>query len=310
MTTIDLPRPAALSGSGLPAVDEATFNPRPSIRLIRRFGDDFGSLVTTLPADPAKRIMLRVPPPGQHVLTYRLSGAATSRIEIDGRVSAVTLRPGDLTLVPAGVGSTWEVAAVGQEILHLHLAPAWLDALAEEMGVRGTSADLPVRLNFADDRLSRTMRTLSQARAAGSFSEAPDVELIGLTAAADLLRATLADPGREMRRYSLAPAARRRVLDLIEERMADRLSLADMAAAARLSPFHFARAFRADMGESPAAYLMSRRCERARTLVIEGRLTLAEIATVCGFAHQAHFTTAFKRATGITPGRLRRVGAD
>jgi len=68
---------------------------------------------------------------------------------------------------------------------------------------------------------------------------------------------------------------------------------------------HFARAFKAATGTPPHRYLTDRRIGRAETMIAEGRLSLAEIADVCGFSSQAHFTRWFKRIMGVTPGIYR-----
>jgi len=114
-----------------------------------------------------------------------------------------------------------------------------------------------------------------------------------------------ADPEREEGR-SLLPAWRLRRIDrLIEERLSDRLALADLAEASGLSLYHFARAFRASTGMTPMAYLQLRRCERARGMLLAGTAGLAEVAAACGFRNQSHFTRVFRRLEGETPGRWR-----
>jgi len=91
----------------------------------------------------------------------------------------------------------------------------------------------------------------------------------------------------------------------VEAHIADDIGVADMAAATELSVFHFARCFKRETGVAPHHYLMSARVERAKAMLAETSLTLGEIARACGFAGQSHFTTAFGRHTGVTPGAWR-----
>ncbi|KIT18093.1 helix-turn-helix domain-containing protein [Jannaschia aquimarina] len=98
-----------------------------------------------------------------------------------------------------------------------------------------------------------------------------------------------------------------RAVDFIEAHIADDLSVAGIARNAAMSPSWFAASFRGQMGRSVHAYVMERRCERARLLIAEQRLSLAQIAVECGFAHQAHMGRAFKRRFGVTPARARTV---
>ncbi len=108
-------------------------------------------------------------------------------------------------------------------------------------------------------------------------------------------------------RIYLSPAKLKRVLDFIEANLHASIGLDDLAQAAGLSPNHFLRVFKLATGETPYHYLRTRRLERARTLLAENTMPLAELALECGFANQAHFTAAFSRELGISPGRYRRA---
>jgi AraC-like DNA-binding protein len=103
---------------------------------------------------------------------------------------------------------------------------------------------------------------------------------------------------------TLSVPARGRVLDFIEEHLAARLSLADLAEVAGTGVRQFSRAFRRATGQSPHQYLLHRRVERARGLIAEGR-PLAEVALHCGFGDQSQLTRVFARRVGTTPARYR-----
>ena len=95
-----------------------------------------------------------------------------------------------------------------------------------------------------------------------------------------------------------------RVIDYVHDNLDAGIRLADLAAVARLSEFHFARLFERSVGLAPHQYVIAQRVERAKTLIAEGRLTLAMIAAEVGFADQAHLTRHFKALVGCTPGRF------
>jgi AraC family transcriptional regulator len=81
-----------------------------------------------------------------------------------------------------------------------------------------------------------------------------------------------------------------------------------MAAAAHLSPYHFARRFKAATGLPPHQYVIVRRVERAKQLLRQdGDISLAEVAACAGFSDQSQFSHHFKRVVGITPGQFRRL---
>ena len=97
-----------------------------------------------------------------------------------------------------------------------------------------------------------------------------------------------------------------RVRDAIEQRYAESLMLAELAQVARLSTYHLIRAFRAEVGLTPHAYLLDVRVRRARDFLRLG-LAPAEVALRAGFADQAHLTRAFKARVGVAPGAYRRA---
>jgi AraC family transcriptional regulator len=123
--------------------------------------------------------------------------------------------------------------------------------------------------------------------------------------------------GRGFNGRPLAPKGRlsgaqiRATLELMHGCLGDDLSLDDLARAAHLSPFHFARAWKNSLGASPYASLLRLRIERAkRWLAVPAppdiKLDITRVAMECGFADAAHFSNAFKRAVGVSPREFAR----
>jgi AraC-like DNA-binding protein len=100
------------------------------------------------------------------------------------------------------------------------------------------------------------------------------------------------------------PVARVRVA--IEDRFAESLYLAELAAVAGLSLNHLIRVFRAETGLTPHAYLVDVRVRRAQALLKQGTAP-ADAAALVGFADQAHLSRAFKARLGASPGAYRRA---
>ncbi|MYU13202.1 helix-turn-helix domain-containing protein [Streptomyces sp. SID8361] len=92
-----------------------------------------------------------------------------------------------------------------------------------------------------------------------------------------------------------------RARDLADARYSQALTVADMAAAAALSPAHFSRSFKAAFGESPHQYLLTRRLERAAALLLATDWTTAAIGVAVGVHSIGSFTTSFRRMYGMTP---------
>jgi AraC family transcriptional regulator len=121
-----------------------------------------------------------------------------------------------------------------------------------------------------------------------------------------------------LRRYGTSPSARvihkggiasrplRRVIEYINEHLQDELSLAELARTAKLSPNHFATAFKASTGISPHRYVIERRIDRARDLLRQDDKTISQIAYAVGFSSQSHLTANFRRMTGLTPRKFRQ----
>jgi AraC family transcriptional regulator len=99
----------------------------------------------------------------------------------------------------------------------------------------------------------------------------------------------------------------RSVVDFICPQLDKDLSLIALARCARISPFHFARLFRATVGLPPHQFVLRLRLQRATRLITAGQLTLAQIAIECGFHDQPHFTRAFHRIFRMTPAMYRRT---
>jgi AraC-like DNA-binding protein len=101
----------------------------------------------------------------------------------------------------------------------------------------------------------------------------------------------------------MTPPARHllRAKDLADARYFEPLTVADMAAAARLSPAHFSREFRRTFGEAPHQYLLTRRLERAAALLRDTDRSVTDICFDVGLASVGSFTTTFTRVYGVAP---------
>lgn len=106
--------------------------------------------------------------------------------------------------------------------------------------------------------------------------------------------AGLPSPAASPMKGGLAPWRMKRVVDYVEANLETPITLVDMAKQAGLHHIHFSRAFKQSTGMSPHRWRLARRAERARQLLADRKLSLAQIALMVGFSSQAHFTTAFR----------------
>jgi AraC-like DNA-binding protein len=101
----------------------------------------------------------------------------------------------------------------------------------------------------------------------------------------------------------------RRARDLMDREYAKPLDVPAMARAAHASPSHFARQFRRAFGETPYAYLMTRRIERAKALLRGSDLSVTEISLAVGCQSLGTFSTRFREVVGMTPRAYRASAA-
>ena len=192
-------------------------------------------------------------------------------------------------------------------------------ALSSAAGMRhGTIAALPVDHEMAEATLALLRRlqsafvelstalneTLHDKRSAAAES------LRRAEAMLDVRQLHAMRGPAEARRPGLAPWQVRRVLAYIDANLDRSLKNKDLAAIARLSPFHFNVVFRNSVGDSPHEYIIRRRMERAQGLMLATEKPLSEIAAECGLADQAHLTRVFHRIVGESPAAWRRARAN
>jgi AraC-like DNA-binding protein len=223
------------------------------------------------------------------------------------------------TLLRAGPGA---VALLDPEIVHTGQAATpsgWtyrvlypevsvVTAVAEQLGWRRGTPRFPQTVLY-DARSAALLR--SAHRAAEHGDQLASSSLL-TSALAGLLRAHAAAGSAAAIRDTTqaagargAPAAVRSVCELLHERLAEPPTLAELAAVTGLSQFALLRAFRAETGLPPHAYLNQLRVRRARSLLDDG-LPPTEVAALTGFADQAHLTRHFKRVVGVPPGAYQR----
>jgi AraC family transcriptional regulator len=104
----------------------------------------------------------------------------------------------------------------------------------------------------------------------------------------------------------LSPAQVRRLIEYIDSNLDEKPNLETLAAVAGVGLWSFARHFRESLGQTPHAYIIARRIDRARRLLAQGSIPIKEVASACGFADQAHMTRVFQAHLHTTPAALRR----
>lgn len=111
-------------------------------------------------------------------------------------------------------------------------------------------------------------------------------------------------------RGGLSAQKQRLVVEFIEHHLAEKIPLVTLARLARLSLYHFARAFRHSFGVPPHHYHMARRMARAQDLLLRSPLPVTQIGLRIGFRETSSFTRAYRRYAGVAPSEFRRQRVD
>jgi AraC family transcriptional regulator len=167
-----------------------------------------------------------------------------------------------------------------------------------------------------EDRFVHRIAIALQEEVRAGYPQGPAyAEALGAALLAHLLRRYPAFSGR--RASDRLPACDfKAIFEYIEAHIDSPVSLHQLSGIAGKNVFTFLRAFRAATGLPPHQYVLRRRIERAKQLLVVHELSIAEVAVRCGFYCQSHFTNAFHRLTQATPGEFRtarmgkRFGGD
>lgn len=247
-------------------------------------------------------------------ITLALAGDGSALVTRrgDGELQEARATSGALWLCPPGVRE--DSISISRDlpgILHIYLPPSRF----EDLGGRLASQRVDARsIRYASAVDDQALAGLGMALSAELTRETAGGRLLA-DCVSLALTARLASVHSQAGIFADAGGAGRldarrlqRVLDFIEAHIEEPLGVEDLATVACLSPFHFARAFKAATGAPPHRFLAARRLARAKAMLTAHETPIAEIAYRCGFSSASNFGRAFKRATGRSPAAYRTEG--
>lgn len=199
-----------------------------------------------------------------------------------------------------------EVAVCGPvQAIQFYVPHRALECFAEEVGVSAV-ASLSFDRTLPDPILLSIAHILAQAEYQGEERNMLFIDQLAMSLLSHFLTTYGAMRQAQKPFGGLASWQKRRALEVMHAQLAASISIADVARECRLTPSHFARAFRRTTGEAPYQYLTRLRLQRSKELMRESPLPLVDIALLCGFSDQSHFTRVFTRRIGTSPGSWRR----
>jgi AraC family transcriptional regulator len=266
--------------------------------MITQFALSQRSDAVTIAARHVDAGSFRLPRADRHRVMVHVSAATHSYC--DQVRKHFVRRAGDIDFLPAGEEGGFE-AETSFDALELSLSPALLERVATEVGRDANAGRFETR--HRDERIVHLVRALENDFRASSPSGSLFADSIGIALAIRLLSQGDAEVIRTSR---LSDVQLKRVLDHIDAYLQTPLTLEKLSAVAGVSNSNLRTWFKAATGVTVHRYVLRRRVERARSLLLADDSSVSEVAHLTGFAHQSHLTHWMRRELGETPRRLRR----
>jgi AraC family transcriptional regulator len=247
------------------------------------------------------------PPLSHHSLVYFIHTPNEFELHCEGVNRVVPPRVGSILVVPAGSPAKWRWSS-HSDSLHVFLDPTLVDQVAAETFELDPARVPVLPLDGVQlPQLRAAMLAVNDELTADAAGGPLAAESLANLLAVHLIRNASCPRLAPCRTDSALPSTKLSVVvEYIERHLEDSLTVEQIAAAAHLSAYHFARQFKGATGVPPHQYVIARRVERAQQLLQQDDgLSLAAIAARCGFSDQSQLSNHFKRFVGVTPSRFR-----
>jgi AraC family transcriptional regulator len=290
-------------------IDRPSCYPSPPTALLSSTGQERLPLldVLTSPVPPGR---FDSPIDDRHVLCLHLGSPVPVSYRVGNHERQGVRIHGQFCVVPAHSSTRWTVSGPARSLL-LRLRPSLLRETAEAMGLGSRGADLAPSIHIRDPQIEH-IGWMMQAEVhdaypggrlfADSLASALAVRLLALQSR----RAGAQDsrPGRALPAWRL-----RHVTEYIEAHLDEDLTLAELANVAGFSLSHFKPLFKQAVGVPVHRFVLERRVERARALLLQGRKSMGEIALEAGFSHPSHMARCMRRVIGLSPSQVAHAGS-
>jgi len=227
----------------------------------------------------------------------------------DGRKHEGLVATNDVAIMPAGTPGYWRTDAASED-MSLLLEDRFIHRVAAEAGADQEEIEVVPLFSAPDPQIERIGMSLLSEMETGGLGGELYAESLANVLALHLLRQH-SSLGRGSRRRigredGFSKRALAQAVDYINDNLSRKLTLKEIAGAAHMSPYHFARSFKAATGLSPHQYVVHRRVERAKALLAGTGLTIAEVARAVGFSNHSHLASHVRRQLGVSPRALRQ----
>jgi AraC family transcriptional regulator len=222
-----------------------------------------------------------------------------------GRNGHIYSGSGDLILLTPGTRDSLLWYGPSQRIV-ASVAPSLLEQAAEQLSL-SRLYDFENNWSFRDEQLRLLLTEMEREMSSGWLMGPLYGDLLSMSLSIAMVKkynrfAAIPAPHKG----GLSRANLRNVLAFIESHLERDIRLEQLATLTGLSVFHFARAFRESLGQSPHQYIVEMKVHRAKTLLAQPEWTIQQIASAVGFASASRFASAFRATTGASPSLWRR----
>jgi AraC family transcriptional regulator len=223
-----------------------------------------------------------------------------------GRKRSRVFVSGDVEIYPAGLSGGITTLERSTDQLQVGIEPRVISNTAEAAGIDSRRVNIVEHFGSQDPTVYHIARRLFREKQTSGLGGRLYTEALVTELVIHLLREYSSAGARENgNSRDIGYNQLRPALEMIHDDLQANPSLSALADAVRLSPHHFSRVFKRVTGLSPHQYVLSQRIQLAQRLLVETKLSIAEVAHDVGFYDQSHFTYHFKRLVGITPSAIR-----
>ena len=187
------------------------------------------------------------------------------------------------------------------EVLYMAVDPGFVSRTAESLDVYPDRLELIEQQRPADPALWHIAMALRAGLQGTGIESRLYGESLSTALVAHLLRQYAGRPVGPPPHRGLPREKLTRAIEYIQDQLHADLTVADVAQAIHMSPYHFTRLFKQSTGRSPYRYVIEARAKKARDLLLAGQFSIVEIAHNLGFADQSHLTRQVKEVFGVTP---------
>ena len=273
------------------------------------YGETVVGLALQLRSDPAG--VLDVPELERALVAIHVGAAAKISCRRGGESHTGSAVHGDIDIIPARTDARWEIHDPNDTALILALPPSLLDTVAEEQGFDSRRVQIRNRFQIRDAQLENICWALKAEMEANYPSGRLYTDSLAVSVASRLIstHSSIAQP-RAAQNGGLGGRRLKQTLAYIEDNLSEDLSLSRIASVTGISASHFKTLFRESAGVPVHQYVIQRRVERAKDLLMQDKLSIAEIALATGFSHQSHLARHMRRSVGLSPRAMKRLFAD